>query len=380
MKIEISEAADWKKLAAQGLGTVVDPLVFRCGELFLKGANAAKSPDAVWELLNVNLHAIGMFFDALILNEKLPVFNYGDTFDMNLNFDQHVLTRINDYEEVLHDVDVGWQAYMDVKNAALTELEKVFTGERKIPAGTVEQIFREVSVAEYQWSPSLGESLEARLNTYEEKLLADYILGGLIFGGYAQQMESEQLIQPKRSRLFLAISMQSPSAGRDVENELFDELKNRTNSAVEDLPWRPTFFPYLLSKAEKPDELLKEVVKLRRSPEVRDYRQWLGVVMPELKRDGKITSETRRDVEKIVESVDRRLGAISTMPKVEIKLKVALAFPVEVDMMPTVKGLWGWFLNSLPGKSYRKLLTRAIVADHEYVKLENRIKTVWKAG
>jgi hypothetical protein len=41
MKITINETSDWKKLVADGLGTVVDPLVFRCGELFLKGANDA---------------------------------------------------------------------------------------------------------------------------------------------------------------------------------------------------------------------------------------------------------------------------------------------------------------------------------------------------
>ena len=382
MSISINETTDWKKLTKQGLETVVDPLVFRCGELFLKGAKNSPSADAVWELLNLNIHAIGMFFDALILNEKLPVFNYGDTFDKKLNFDDKVLTKINKLEEneqVLYDVDVSYGAYHEVKTAALAELEKIFNGEQKIPQGMVQQIFRELSVAEYHWSPSL-ENLEARLKTNEERNIADYMLGGLIFGGYAQQMESEHLLQPKRSRLFLAMSLQSNSAGREVETELFDELKKRANSPVFDLPWRPTFFPYLLGKAENPEEILKEVVKLRHSSQVKDYRQWFAEVIQDWKKNGKISNQKRNDVKAIVHSIDQQLGTIPSVPKVEIKVKIAVAIPGEVDLTPTVNRLWGWFLNSLPGNRYRKLLSRAIVADGEYVKLENRIKTVWSKG
>ena len=377
MSISINETSDWKKLTAQGLETVVDPLVFRCGELFLKGAKNADA-DKIWELLSLNIHAIGMFFDALILKEKLPVFNYADTFDSQLDFDDHVLTKINSYDKVpvLYDIKVGYEAYMIVKNAALTEMEKVFNGAQKIPEKMADQIFRELSAAEYKWSLSM-DGLKTPLRNYQEKQLADYILGGLIFGGYAQQMECEHLLQPKRSRLFLALSLQADSAGRDVENDLFDELKKRSKSAVKDIPWTPTFFPYLLSKAEKPEEMLKEVVKLRHLPEVIDYRQWFGEVMQDWKQNGRISNEKRRDVKAITAKVDRMLGEISSMPKVEIKVK---AIPIEVDLTPTLKTMWGWFLESLPGNRYRKLLSRAIVADNEFVKLENRIKTVWKAG
>ena len=88
MTIIIKETPDWQKLLSQKLDTVVDPMVFRCGELFLRGARGVDARDNVWALLKANLHAIGMFFDHLILNKKLPVFNYGDTFDATLNFDE----------------------------------------------------------------------------------------------------------------------------------------------------------------------------------------------------------------------------------------------------------------------------------------------------
>src|SRR6266571_1032149 len=96
MTTTIKDESGWKGLAAAGLDTVIDPMVFRCGELFLRGAGGVESPDASWDFLSANIHGLQIFFDALILNEKLPVFNYGDTFDMKLNFDQGVFGRIND--------------------------------------------------------------------------------------------------------------------------------------------------------------------------------------------------------------------------------------------------------------------------------------------
>lgn len=188
MTITIAETSDWKKLHEQGLETVVDPMVFRCGELFLKGASDVLKPDDTWDLLTKNLHAMAIFFDSLILNEKLPVFNYGDTFDMRLDFDQCMLTRINDYDEVFNDVAVEYGAYHEVKTAALTELMKVYEGPHKISPNLAREVSDELSAAEHQWNPSLGE-LEHKLQSEKEKQLAAFLLGGLIFGGYAQQNE-----------------------------------------------------------------------------------------------------------------------------------------------------------------------------------------------
>jgi hypothetical protein len=110
MTITIEQATDWQQLPKRGLETVIDPMVLRCGELFLKGISGVDNSE-VWSLLKANLLALGTFFDCLILNEKIPVFNYGDTFDAGLNFDQRVLTRINQYEEILYDVNVSYAPY-----------------------------------------------------------------------------------------------------------------------------------------------------------------------------------------------------------------------------------------------------------------------------
>ena len=185
MNYKVIAASDWPKLAAQGLTTVVDPMIYRCGEMFLGGAKSSGNADTTWTLLKANIHGIGVFFDRLILDSKLPVFNYADTFDASLNFDNRVLTRINDYEEILFDVDVSYEAYHQVKAAALEEVEKLYEGERRIEAAFAKDILSELSAAEYKWSPSLGD-LGQRLDSEQEKRLAAFFVGGLIFGGYAQ--------------------------------------------------------------------------------------------------------------------------------------------------------------------------------------------------
>jgi hypothetical protein len=196
-----------------------------------------------WDLLSKNTHAIAMFFDYLTLAEKLPVFNYADTFDMERNFDKRTLTRINDLEPVLHDVNVTFEAYRTIKQAALAELLEMVTNPAKsVSKELVDDIQGELSAADYRWSPKLED-----IDPHDEGLtkLYQFLLGGMIFGGYAEQMGSEHVLQPKRSRLILAVALQSKSAGYGFEENLFKELKGRSNVHTEDLPWRPSLFPYI---------------------------------------------------------------------------------------------------------------------------------------
>jgi hypothetical protein len=379
MPIAIAKHSDWKKLTDQGLGTVVDPMVFRCGELFLKGADGIPDPEHTWELLNKNVHALGMFCDSIITNEQLPVFNYGDTFDAMLNFDQRTLTQINDMEEVLHDVNVEYEVYHEIKSAAIEELQKLYEGEKKIKNSDVRDILIELDVAGYAWNPSI-EMLEEKLINPSEKTLAAYLLGGLIFTGYASVLGSEQIIQPKRSRIILALALGGPTR-YEFEEQLFGELKKRAGKQYEELPWTPTFFPYLLHKADSPHTFLEELIKLRQSPEIQDYRIWFNEVINDFKDNGRIGNDKIRNIKSIAKHIDKVTGEIPSAPKVELKASIAdvagAKIPGGVDLSPALGRMWGWFLQNIPGKRYRKILTRAVIADKEYVKIENRIKKVW---
>ncbi len=383
MSIKISNTNDWQNLQENRLETVVDPMVYRCGELFLKGSNNVNSPEEVWNLLSKNIYGIGMFFDNLILNEKLPVFNYGDTFDAMLNFDERVLTKVNEYQEILFDINVEYEQYHEVKSAAIKELSNLFQGPGKIKQSLAKDILSELSTTEYHWQPNL-EELNDQLEKEEERKLASFLLGGLIFGGYAQILGGDHILQPKRSRLFLSVTLNSNSSDYKLEENLFNELKAKSNANCENVPWLPTFFPYLLSKTNTTKELLKEVIELRNSNEIGDYRKWLNEVKNDWNKTGKISIEKRKDVKLIANYINRKIGIIPSAPNVEMKTTiadvVAMKPPIGVDFTPSLNRLWGWFISSLPGKRYRKLLTRAIVADIEFVKLEKRIKEFWKTN
>jgi hypothetical protein len=385
MPITIASESDWKQLADQGVNAVLDPMVVRCGELFLRGVKEATFPEAVWDLLEANIHGVAMFFDRLVLDEKIPIFNYGDTFDMRLNFDQRVFSRINDYDNALYDINTGFGPdcqYDQVKRAALAELAKVYDGTHRVSQNLASDILGELSAAEYEWSPSLY-GLPYVPEPENERRLAAFLLGGLIFGGYAQRIEGDHVLAPKRSRLFLAVALGKDSVGRLIEENLFAELKSRSHFHSEDLPWTPSLFPYLLSKARVPLDLIELVAKLRKTTEVREYRRWLREVLRDA-QDGKVSIEKRKDVKALLASIDRTLGSVPRLPTVEVKVTVADVVkgkpPGAVDFTPTLKTLWGWFLENLPGNRYRKLLTRAVVADNEYPVLMNRIKNLWNAG
>jgi hypothetical protein len=56
-------------------------------------------------------------------NDQLPVFNYGDSFDMQLNSDQRSFTALNDAgRAILVPVDVHYGAYMPIKEEMLSTL------------------------------------------------------------------------------------------------------------------------------------------------------------------------------------------------------------------------------------------------------------------
>ena len=379
MPITITQHSDWTKLTDQGLRTVIDPMVFRCGELFLKGAQGIPDPEHTWKLLNKNIHALGMFCDSIITNEYLPVFNYGDTFDAMLNFDQRTLTKINDKEEVLYDVNVEYEVYHQIKSAAIEELQMLYEGENKIKSSEVKDILSELEVAGYAWNPSI-EVLEEKLINPSEKTLAAFLLGGLIFTGYASVLGSEQIIQPKRSRIILALAL-GASSRYEFEEQLFGELQKRAGMQYEELPWTPNFFPYLLHKADSPQALLQELIKVRQSPEILDYRIWFNEALTDFRENGRIGNDKIRNVKSIAKHIDRITGEIPSAPKVELKTSIADVvggkIPGGVAVSPALGRMWGWFLQNIPGQRYRKILTRAVIADKEYVKIENRIKKVW---
>jgi len=384
MTVFVEKQEDWQSIAAIG-GPVVDPMILRCGELFLRGSANTYDQNSAWDLLSKNIHALGTFFDRLILEEQIPVFDYSATFDVDMPFEGRTLAAINENEEVLVNVNVRFDAYMDVKNAALAELTKFYEGG---VAGVSEQqardiladlasIVGELTTSGYAWYPNLGTLTFAN---EDERRLAAYVLGGLVFGAYAQLAGTDHLMQPKRSRLFIALTLKQ-NTSRTAEDYLFTKLGELSGRPTADIPYTPTFFPLLLSESDSPAALLRNTMKYRKSPEVRDYRAWLNEALDDFNRNGRIATEPFREVDRIAASIRSKLAGIP-FPQVEIKTTVAdvtgLKAPgVGIDLTAPVKAAWGWTISQLPGKRHRKLLTRAVIADREYIDLGIRTSTVW---
>ena len=377
MKVTVEKPDDWLAIAKIG-GPVVDPMILRCGELFLGGAMGARDPGAAWDLMTRNIHAIGTFFDRLVLDERIPVFNYADTFDIDQNFNERTLSRVNAKEEILVDVDVRHGAYYQVKSAALAELKKLYDGGAEgVDAQEAYGILGELTSSGYAWYPQLDG---VALRDEDEKRLAAFILAGLIFGGYAQLAGTDHLMQPKRSRLFLAISLKQKTS-RSAEQYLFDRLGELVGRPTADVPYTPTFFPLLLLRSAGPAEVLKNALNLRNSAEVRDYRAWLREALTDFDMNGRISVARAREVEKVASAIRQQLKGFP-FPELEIKMTVAdiaaLKPPgVGVNLTEPAKAAWGWIVEQLPGRRHRKLLTRAIIADREYLELDRRVQTVW---
>jgi hypothetical protein len=371
--ITINSSEDWLTIAGLG-GPVVDPLILRCGELFLRGASNAQS---ALPFLKQNLWALSTFFDRIVLDDAIPVFDYMFTYDVAPGFDHRTLAQVNADEQILVDVRVGDEPYRSAKAAALEEVRKLYDEGRGINPSEAANIIGELTASGYEWYPDLGD---LPVVNDDDKRLAAFILGGLIFGTYAQQSGTDHLMQPKRSRLFLALSLGEGSS-RALEERLFKRFGELAGHAAQELPYTPTFFPLILSKSSGPRTLLREALDLRKSSEACDYRNWLRAALADFDTTGRIGVAREKEVKGIADAIERRVGG-AQLPRVEIKMTVADAVAMKppsvgIDFTGVAKSAWGWMIASLPGRRHRKLLTRAVVADREYVALDRLVETVW---
>jgi hypothetical protein len=232
MPVLVDTSVDWQKLSQIG-GPVVDPMILRCGEIFLLGPDVipgqilpprpycAISQSDVWQLLEANLQGLASFFDRIVLDDQIPVFDYTESFMVDPNFNRTSLNQINEGGDVLVEVRVSHNAYLEVKSAAEEKLIDLYTsGEYGIIPGEAQNILGELATAGYIWYPYIPGTT---FQNDEERQLAGYILAGLIFGGYAQLAGADHLMQPKRSRLFLATALKAYGP-RSEEQHLFDAL------------------------------------------------------------------------------------------------------------------------------------------------------------
>jgi hypothetical protein len=377
--------------------TVLDPLIFRTAELFLGGGKLwlqtadEKEQKAKWQAIDKNIGALLTFFDSVILNDRLPIFDYQSTFQ------RQALLQICEQHNLLVPVHVTGKVYEKSKESALAELAR----QGPIEPDLAKDIIGELSAFDYDWQPELGD-LQPPIPTTKgrrtpssvrSRALTAFRLGGVLFDGYAQQLsvphgtadeQAEHVFQPKRSRLYLAASLRTARARE--EDQVFGALKRIANAAplgllrVVEMPAAPTFLPLLVQdgKPQTAAELLELALAWRDKPAVKRYRAWRraiaealheGTVPPGLEDELKRIAAafgTKEDDRNTKISLSAAVTPLSVEPKVEFEFQGA--------------HLPGWFQRLLPGGRHRHLLIRLVRAARQGYAIDRKLGNLWHAS
>jgi hypothetical protein len=399
----VQKEEDWNQFAQENLDVIIDPMVFRSGHLLLRGKSGIKDtsgsekPESVWKALSQNIGSLVAFFDALILNEHLPIIDYGYTFESYLGYQADELVQLcNQEEKILHQVHVMGNAYSNARADAIAALNQ----RKQIEPDLVASIEAEMSAFDYDWNPTIP-GLEL-LTSEGEKAVRQFMFTGLLFSAYAQRTGAGHLLQPKRSRSYLAVSLVEGFTQYGDEQKLFEAVKKIANEAVGsenaalEIDPLPPFLPYLLnlleetSRAQKapktPTDLLQKALALRKVPAVSDYRNWRAQLVRTWRDVGKIDRAHEKSLKKIIQAVMKEIqGQNGPSPEWEAKTTFMPVPPfaqaeISVHGELPLDRLWGWTLGKLPGRRYSKLLMRMMLADHEYRLIDHGLRTIWNKG
>jgi hypothetical protein len=395
--IQIFTPADWPTLRSNGLVTVLDPLTFRAAETFLRGA-PEQGDEGLWEALSKSVDALATFVDAVMLNDRLPVFDYYVTWEPGIAGLAPLVNLVNVEAEALVEVRVHHEAYDAARKPAVAVL-------RQLPAiddALADEVAQELSSFDYRWQPRLEE-----LGPLDERArqLASFRYGALLFHYYAESISdrrqrldqrAEHVLHAKRARVMLATSL-APSGSLGLEEarllRSLRRVEEATDGAVATVEVKaPTFLPYLLSKEPRnPGELIRLALKDRESRTVRSYREWRRELIADL-ADGRVRTKTRRDLRVIADEIQRRTkgdAAVSLHLSYAADWKALagaltgnpLGLLAGIDAGATVddRALRFRLASVLPGRGFRRLVTRLVLAQQEYFALDRALRNLWYA-
>ncbi|MDP9696714.1 UNVERIFIED_ORG: hypothetical protein J2X79_004297 [Arthrobacter globiformis] len=412
----------WDDLVNRGLDVVIDPLVLRTGQFFLEGPpQDPEVAESRWSLIEQDVGALAAFIDLVVMRRQFPAFNYEDTFDPGPNIGDPLGDLVNTVgDKVLYHVDVEHHMYREAKAAALHELQRGIGRGGVVTEGVADEIIRTTTAMKYEWSPSLDDLAE-HLATEKDAQIARYLLGQLVFAGYAQQTGAPHVLSPGRSRIAAAVGVGSAQARARDEANIYDELRRRSKDAgdswrVRDLPWTPTFLPYLVQQMQGqrfragPDVLLELAKELRETPAVERYR---ALRRDFLSGDGADSGEAQSVLEGAADAVARSLntdrGRLDSFGQLAVEMVpagagavvgAAVAGPLGavhgavvgelgktvgrlvVDKLTVTAQdqLFGWYVSGLTRRSARKLLTRALRTDLENQStLRRQLRIIWES-
>jgi hypothetical protein len=378
------------------LDWIPDPMVLRAAELFSAGQEYCVKElkldaEVIWRAIEKNIDGILAFFHALMTRDRIPFIDYEATYQ------PFSLSR--ELGPIGLQVRSSRAVYNRIKAEALVKLDGFDAS--KLPAGTAVSLGDELLAVGYGWAPSL-DGLE--IKKYDIKI-ARFVLGGLIFGGYALAGRADHLLQNTRAKMFVTLAAKHPLETRGIkkERELFAALNRLTNKdkhlkvVQEKSP--PTVLQHLLAKERYSSQgLLAEAIKLRNGRAGRRYRKWhkelrqawaagrrdaeaeeeLRAVTKELKKrfsgkptvltkiklQGEITGKAKAGVNVGVAS-----GSVGAKGKISAKSKeVPLVVP---------SGLRNWFVDQFVLSRHQKILLEMSLDQSSFDDLAYGLKTAW---
>jgi hypothetical protein len=390
---------EWPKLFSEAqLDCVLDPMVARAAELFIGGRDycrqmTQREDDEFWPTIENNMDGILTFFHILMTRERIPLIDYGETF----------ITRIREWIDpsILLWTSAG-SVYNDIKQKALTRLEGAAAN---LPHSDSLERDRELLSFGYFWQPSLeGLSIMP-----ERTAAAQFVLGGLIFGEYAQAGGADHVLQSKRLHMMSTLDVETQPIADDwrmQEQALFAELAKLMNQdkALRTKNERalPNVLLHLLARgAKSPRALLDDALELRASPAGKSYRTFHKRI-----RDGWRSGRRDTDAEQQIKAVaDEFKKRISGKPTVITHLIIDANFKAGVrargdagiaaahfDANVTVtipetrvevtvpQGLRNWFVDNILLSRHQKLLLRMAQDQRSFDDVRRGLRAVWQAA
>jgi hypothetical protein len=394
MTLQVIEhsVAGWKTYA-DAADFVPDPMILRAGEVFANGAKGAKalavSDLEVMAALRDNIGGLLEFFDLVVAYERMPLIDYEYTFDKD-SVPMPIGMLLGD--KAL-PVTIGYQAYESVKIGALKSLAAM-------DLGRIAQFghqLAELDALRYQWQPSLdggkpeGWLTQAALLDAPTRLAAQFLLGGLIFSGFAQASLTDHIVQPKRSRFYLALTAAPATTGgatHEEEEAVFTAAEqglHGTGASVRRLSALPPVLPYLLSKA--PDtvtaaDLLKRALEFTNTKEGDSYRKAAALI----RGDGVQGAQTADLAKAVKAQAQAMLTPFSKLADRAGGLKVEVSVGLEGPKLSASKSLSApawltlWWNENTPFGGLRKTFRRMWLAAESYEALEKRLVAAWARG
>ena len=129
-------------------------------------------------------------------------------------------------------------------------------------------------------------------------------------------------------------------------------------------------------------------LKERRGGLARSYRDWRKGMLADL-ADGRVRASTKRELQAIADEVQRKARG-DTAVKLHVSYAAdwkqllaafvhpaALAGGLNLAADVDEKALRYRFASVLPGRGYRKMLSRMVAAQAEYIALERAVRNLW---